>query len=220
MTDIAHPAPTPRAPGLLATVDHYYSYLENFLAALAGLTIFALMLSGTAEVLSRRFLSLPLPGHIDIIELIMPVIAFLTAAYCQRLGGHIRMDLAIDALKNRPRWLAEALACCVALFVLALLIPGTWEHFLRAYELGDTTMDAQYAVWPSKLMVPIGLSILFVRLLINLWGYLRMMGDPTREEVAIPRPPAIEGITNQAVNESDNGEIPTQGNNNSNQGRS
>lgn len=219
MTDIAHPASTPRAPGLLATVDHYYSYFENFLAALAGLAVFALMLSGTAEVLSRRFLNFPLPGHIDLIELSMPIIAFLTAAYCQRLGGHIRMDLAIDALKNRPRWLAEALACGVALFVLALLIPGTWEHFLRAYQLGDTTMDAEFAVWPSKLMVPVGLSILFVRLLINLWGYLRMMGDPTREEVAIPKPPSIEEITEHAVHEVFDGNIPTQ-ENNSNQGRS
>lgn len=200
-------APAPDG-GLLATVDRHYARLENFMAFIAAIFIFFLMIIGTTEVLTRRFFNYPLPGHIDFVELSMATMAFLSAAYCQRLGGHIRMDLAVDALKGRYRWLSETLACLVALFVVGVLLPGTWDHFVRAYELGDTTMDAQFAVWPSKLLVPIGLAVLFVRLLINLAGYMRLFGNPDLEQVAIPQQASIEDLAADEIHDAFDGAPP------------
>lgn len=185
-----HPAGRPagsdflRAP--LAFVDKNFGYLETVLAAIAGTVIFMLMIMGSTEILSRRLLNYPLPGHIDYVELSMSLMAFPAAAYCQRLGGHIRMDALINLIKGRPHWVLEALAILVGLVIVAVIIPGTWAHFLRAYELGDTTMDAGVPVWPSKLMAPVGLGILWIRLLINFLGYVRLAVNPQYEHVGVP----------------------------------
>lgn len=208
MNDSAIPGAPPADGGLLATVDRHYARLEDFLAIIAAIFIFILMIIGTTEVLTRRFFNFPLPGHIDFVELSMATMAFLSAAYCQRLGGHIRMDLAVDALKGWPRWLSESLACIVGLFVVGVLIPGTWDHFVRAYELGDTTMDAQFAVWPSKLLVPVGLTVLFIRLLINLAGYVRLMGNPSLEPIAIPKQASIEDLAADEIHDAFDGAPP------------
>jgi hypothetical protein len=53
-------------------------------------------------------------------------------------------------------------------------------HFIRAYTLGDTTIDAEYAVWPSKLLVPIAFAIWWIRLAIQFLGSVRLAIDPSR----------------------------------------
>lgn len=177
------------AGGAVARLDRLYAKLENFLNDIGAAVIFATMLFVCAEVFARTVLHRSIFGFLDVVELSMAAFAFLGAAYCQRLGGHIRMDLAIAQLHGRWQWLAEAVATLVALLVVALLIKGTFDHFLRAWNIGDTTMDAEIVVWPSKLLAPLGLGFLWLRLLLNFFGYLRLMRDPDAEPVAVPPGP-------------------------------
>jgi len=170
----------------LLFIDENFAKLEDLLAVIAGFVIFMLMIMGSSEILSRRLLNYPLPGHIDYVELSMALMAFPAAAYCQRLGSHIRMDMIVNALKGRAHWIMEAVAVFVGVVIIALIIPGTWSHFMRAYELGDTTMDAGVPVWPSKLMAPVGLAVLWIRLLINFVGYLRLIVLPDEDRIGVP----------------------------------
>ncbi|MFO1189806.1 MAG: TRAP transporter small permease [Alphaproteobacteria bacterium] len=181
-----HPADTDALGQVLTFVDTYFGKLENLLAVIAGFVIFMLMIMGSTEILSRRLLNFPLPGHIDYVELSMSLMAFPAAAYCQRHGSHIRMDMLVNLVKGRPHWMIEAFAIIVAMIIVALIIPGTWSHFMRAYELGDTTMDAGVPVWPSKLMAPFGLGLLWIRLLINLLGYIRLAINPNFAHIGVP----------------------------------
>ncbi len=75
--------------------------------------------------------------------------------------------------------------------VLGLLLSGvlfvySWDHAMRAYYLGDSSIDAQIPLWPSKLVVPISLAMLFVRLLVSLWAYLRVLIDPRKGFIGVP----------------------------------
>jgi TRAP-type C4-dicarboxylate transport system permease small subunit len=184
----AHQQPA-AAGGALARLDRLYAKLENFLNDIGGAVIFATMLFVCTEVFARTALNASIFGFLDVVELSMAAFAFLGAACCQRVGGHIRMDLVIGLLRGRRLWTAEALATLVALVVITLLIKGTFDHFLRAWRIGDTTIDAELATWPSKLLAPIGLSFLWLRLLLNLAGYLRLLRDPEAAPVAVPPPP-------------------------------
>jgi TRAP-type mannitol/chloroaromatic compound transport system permease small subunit len=180
------PLPKDILRGPLLFVDKHFGYLETALAVVAGFVIFMLMIMGSTEILSRRLLNYPLPGHIDYVELSMSLMAFPAAAYAQRHGAHIRMDMLVNMLKGRWHWFFEALAILIGLMIIAFIIPGTWAHFLRAFQLGDTTMDAGVPVWPSKLMAPFGLAVLWTRLFINFVGYLRLLAYPTFDHVGVP----------------------------------
>ena len=57
---------------------------------------------------------------------------------------------------------------------------------MRAFYLGDSTIDAQLPLWPSKLIVSISLGLLFLRLLVSLWAYMRVFLDPTPKPIAVP----------------------------------
>ncbi|MBU2531377.1 MAG: TRAP transporter small permease [Alphaproteobacteria bacterium] len=169
--------------------DRVLALVELALAAIAGLVIFCLMFAGVAEILMRRLYNAPIYGHLDAVEQSMITFTVLSISYCWRRAQHVRMDLLIGMFKGRARWIAELLAVSVGLLFLTLLIPGTWQYFHNAWSIGDTTMNVGMPTWPSKLAVPIGLGVLWLRLVIEAIAYVRLIIDPMRPPVGIPTPP-------------------------------
>jgi len=92
----------------------------------------------------------------------------------------------------------EAFATLAGLFIIAVLIYYGFEHFLRAYQIGDSTIDAELPVWPSKLLVPIAFSLLWLRLLVQLVGFLRLARRPQATPVAVP---LIRSVSELAAHE-------------------
>lgn len=176
----------PDAAGtLLGRLHRAFIPVEDLANLLAALAIVMLMGLGVLQIVMRTVFNTPISGYIDLVELSMASMAFLGAAYCQRLGSHIRMELLIGHLKGRNLWLLEALGIALAMFIIGVLVYYSFGHFLRSYTLGDTTMDAEYPVWPSKLLVPVAFSIWWIRLALQLAGSLRMVLYPHATPVAV-----------------------------------
>lgn len=184
--------------GLIRRVDKGYALVEDLFNGVAGLFIVALMLFTCAEVIGRRFFNAPIPGAIDWIEVTMVAFAFLGVAACQRDGGHIRMELVMSQLKGRFLWTVEFVAVLLAFIFVVILIEQSWNHFLRSWNLGDSTIDIQLQLWPSKLLVPIALVLLGIRLLINMWGYIRLAMNPTLQPIGVP---VIKDVVEEAKEE-------------------
>lgn len=171
-------APTAPESSLIGKFGLIFQPLENAANLIAGIAIFVLMVLGIVQIGLRSIFNTPVTGYIDLVELSMATMAFLGAAYCQRLGAHIRMELFISGLRGRFLWIGEIFGTLVGLCIVGVLIWYGWDHFLSAYQLGDTTIDAEFPVWPSKLLVPVAFSLWFIRLLIQLAGSIRMLINP------------------------------------------
>lgn len=171
--------------GLLAKSDLAMRPIEDAINMLAAFAIFTLMVLGSAQILLRSVFNSPIAGYIDLVELSMASMAFLGAAYCQRLGAHIRMEILIGQFKGRALWAMESFGLLVALFIIAVLVWYGWDHFMRSYQLGDSTIDAEYPVWPSKLLVPIAFAVWWVRLFIQLCGSIRLFLNPDLAPVGV-----------------------------------
>lgn len=183
--------------GTLVSTDRLLFRIETAFNLIAAFAIFILMLLAVAQIVGRS-LGYPIWGYLDFVEQAMALFAFLGVAYCERLGGHVRMDLVLRGLRGRALWLAEATAVLISLILVAILIYYAYEHFLRAYLQGDSTIDADLPVWPSKLLVPIAFALLWLRLLVQLVGYVRLIGRPDATPIAVP---VIESVEEQARRE-------------------
>ncbi|WP_293959322.1 TRAP transporter small permease [Sneathiella sp.] len=137
-------------------------------------------------------LNWPILGYIDFIEQSMVIFAFFGIAYCQRLGGHVRMDLFMAKFSARPLYFFEGLATLIGLFVITVLIDTSWLHFLRAYQLGDSTIDIGLPIWPAKLVIPLAFGVLWVRFALQFVGFVRLFINPNAEIIAVP---VIEDVT-------------------------
>lgn len=158
--------------------DRLMMPMEDAANLIAATFIFLLMLLGVAQIVLRTIFNNPLSGYIDLVELSMAGMAFLGAAYTQRMGAHIRMELLLGYLNGRAYWLAEIVGALLGMMIVGVLIWYSWDHFLRSYQIGDTTIDAEYPVWPSKLLVPIAFAFWFLRLAIQLAGAVRLFIHP------------------------------------------
>ena len=181
----AHPGGPEDGGGALGAVSGALGRLEDALNVLAAVTIFVLMIGTTISIVSR-IAGFPILGYLDISEQAIAIFAFLGAAYAQRLGAHIRMELIIGALPGRLRWGVEAIATFAGLCLVVVLIRYSWEFFLNAWQIGDSTVDIEFPTWPAKLLVPIAFTIWAARLAIETVGYLRLTIWPTATPVAVP----------------------------------
>lgn len=183
---------------LLSRIDRFAIPVEDAANLLAAFAIMALMILGVLQIVLRTVFNTPIDGYIDLVELSMASMAFLGAAYTQRIGSHIRMELLIGRLNGRTLWAVEAIGAAIAMFVIGVLVYHSYGHFMRAFTLGDTTIDAEYPTWPSKLLVPIAFSIWWVRLALQFVGAVRLAIYPDAEPVAVV---IVKDVAEQAQDE-------------------
>lgn len=182
----------------LAHADRLLAKVENGLNLFGGTLVFGLMFLGVAQIVLRNIFKAPLFGYIDIVEFSMVGFAVLAIAFVQRVGGHVRMELVVSRLKGRAHWAAEVLATALAGFIVSVLIPYSYSHFDRALSFGDSTIDIELPTWPAKLLVPVALSVLLIRLIIQFFGYWRLMLNPNLRPVAVP---ILKNVAEQAEDE-------------------
>ena len=183
--------PLQSPPGVLRRADALLSHAEDGLNLIAALAIFFLMFVGVAQIVGRTIFDFAIYGYIDWIEQASVVFAFLGIAYAQRLGSHIGMDLTMG-WRPQNRWKIELFGVVMANAIITVLIWASLTNFLRAYSIGDSTMDIKLPTWPAKLLVPLALSVLWLRLSLQICGYIRMIAHPDAEPVAIPKLVTIE----------------------------
>jgi TRAP-type mannitol/chloroaromatic compound transport system permease small subunit len=155
----------------------------NLIAALA---VFFLMFVGVAQIVGRTVFGFAIHGYIDWIEQSSSLFAFLGIAYAQRLGSHIGMDLT-TGWSIASRWKVELFAVVVAIAIVTVLIYASFANFMRAFSIGDSTMDIRIPTWPAKLMIPLALTVLWLRLGLQICGYVRVIAHPDAEPVAVPK---------------------------------
>lgn len=171
--------------------DQALQTVETATAVVGGTVIFTVMWVGVAEIFLRKVFNHPLFGQLDFIEQTMCTYALLTISYCYRRAGHIRMELFVERLSGRPRWIVESLTALAALALMTAIWPGALHYFENAFEIGDSTINTHWPTWPAKFVPVIGFSILWLRMVLELWAYLRLIADPSVEPIAVPTHPNI-----------------------------
>ena len=107
---------------------------------------------------------------------------------------------------RRALWVAEFITTLAALFLIVLLVWGSWSHFDRSFDLSkplwsrDSTIDIGLPVWPSKLLVPVAFLVLSLRLLFQIYGYGRALLLGLERPVSLP---LIQTVAEQAREEAE-----------------
>lgn len=190
----------------LSRVDQTLHKIERKLALVSGLAVLSLMLLATVSVSGRTAINQPLPGYIDWIEQIMPLIAFLAISFAQREGGHIRMDILVSRLKGRTLWAFELITTTGILILMLLMLWGSWAHFDRSFDMArplwsnDSSLDIALPLWPAKLLAPLAFGVLCLRLLVQIAGYGKALIGNEIEPVAVP---LVQSAAAQAAEEAE-----------------
>ncbi|MEK0163265.1 TRAP transporter small permease [Phaeobacter sp. JH20_36] len=191
---------------LISSLDRRLLRLERGLALVSGLAVFSLMVLAVVSVGGRNGFNAPLPGYVDWIEQVMPLIAFMGISFVQRDGSHIRMDLVISSLRGRALWLFELFSVLLILALMLALLWGSWSHFQRSFDFAaplwsrDSSIDIGLPIWPAKLLAPVAFGVLCLRLLLQVWGYGRALVLGLDSPAAVP---LVQSAAEQAAAEAE-----------------
>ena len=189
-----------RDDSLLSRCDQWLHRWESRLNLLAGIIVLLIVLFSVINIIGRGFFNQPFNAYFDLMGQSVPLIAFLGISYCQREGGHIRMDLLLIRLRGRMLWLFEFISSLFSIFIITTLAYGAYLHTSRSYMLGDSTEDINLTIWPFKAVIAVMFGVLVLRLVIQSWAYLRIIIVNDNRPIAIPVPLDIEA---QALQESE-----------------
>jgi len=154
---------------VLRAIEGNLRHIEDWLNLGSVFIIMFLMFFATAEILGRYLFNSPIPGHVEIVELIMAGVVFFGIAYTERVGGHVRMELFIArVLKGRAYHIAEAITTTLSLFVYMFILVYTFKFALFSLQVGDVTAYVYWPTWPSKFAIPLGAFFLCIRFVIEL----------------------------------------------------
>jgi TRAP-type C4-dicarboxylate transport system permease small subunit len=142
-----------------------------------------------AEVLMRYAFNSPIPGHLELSELMMPVIVFLALSYTQATHGHVGMELLLDALAPEARRYTAMAVLFVSIFICAVLAFFSLKNALQLWRFDDVTMSPPYfKTWPSAAAIPIGYALTALRMYIQVLH----LYDPDRYPSNAPAYGSIE----------------------------
>lgn len=142
--------------------------LETALTLLSATILFGLMFYVTAEVLMRYLFNHPLPGHLELTQLLIAPAVFLALSWVQARRGHVGMDLLHERLSPRGRAAADCLTLALALATFLVIMWFSAQSTWAAWEVQDVTPTANITTWWSRAAVAVGSALLCVRLSMQL----------------------------------------------------
>lgn len=135
------------------------------------------------EVTSRYFFNAPTVWAYDISYMLNGTVIMLAGALAMKVDQHVVIDIVSQVFRDRTKRIIE-----VTVFTL-LLLPAlgfigliAWTQFWTAYVHGtvETVSPWRPVLWPFRLMIAVGLSILWLQILSKtLASGLRLIGTPT-----------------------------------------
>ncbi len=155
-------SPLVRMVGRSESIDVWLNYLGM------AFTV-ALMMNTVVQVVSRQIFHSPLKGYIDFEEMMMALLVFLSAAYCQLKNGNIRFEMFLtDVLKEgRASHIAEVIYLLISLFGFAMIAIYSFGVAVHAFTIKDVTPTIHFPIWPAMFGAAIGSIFLCVRLVIQ-----------------------------------------------------
>jgi TRAP-type C4-dicarboxylate transport system permease small subunit len=155
----------------LSAPDRVLIRLEDALLAVSCLCVLAIVAITTADVVSRTAFNAPFAWSHDLItQYLLVAMFFLSLPYVTRVGGHMSLDFL--ARKVRAPRLRGALVLLGEVLAVLLVLGFVWGALgtaIDAYRGGDMLQgDLPWPTWPSRLLGPVGASVLALRMMVRI----------------------------------------------------
>ena len=150
--------------------------------------LMAVMLVVTADVGFRYLLNTPFIWSYDVITLYLtPAVFFLTLSNAYAAGAQVNIDLLHAAMPTPLRRIANAISAAASLCAFGLIAYGGALRLADSWENSDVLAGViPWPTWPSILLVPVGCSMLALRLITSL--VINITGETTSPPASADHP--------------------------------
>ena len=150
------------------------SFIVRAAAWLAGGAVLVMAIAGAADVLGTWLLGQPLPGAYELTQALLVAAVMLPLALAQQQGRHIRVTMLLDRLPERFRHGADVFNALLTLLLFGLIAWFGWSMGIKSTLIGEFTSGLiPFPVWPAKLALAAGASLMALQSLLDAFAGLR-----------------------------------------------
>ena len=140
----------------MTRLSDFFGRLFNALAVLAALTLLAMVVVVTGDIILRNLTRTGFPWANEVSEYALYVITLLTAPWLLRRGQHVRIDLILTLFPTRATWLMEAAGDIVGFVVCLVMMRYGITMTVDSAVLGSLTIKnlvflEWWLLWPLPL---------------------------------------------------------------------
>ncbi len=140
-----------------------------------------LMMTVVMDVVLRIFFSRGVMWSYTMESLFMMVIGFASAGVAWRKGKFVSINIVVAHLNKRLRLIIDVFGMLIALGCSVLI---TWLGIgavIKTFSSGATVFSLTMRVWPWRLGIPIGATVLIIEIIT---GLARKIGQLRQKEAA------------------------------------
>ena len=134
--------------------------VTKVLAIIGGLLFVGLVVMSIVSIVGRKLLSAPVPGDVELLQMIAAAASAAIFAYCHLNHGDVKVDFFTAAA---PPWVNHALDAFGSLLVGLVGAVLTWRVYVGAIgtqESGETSAILDIPVWWAQIAMVPGLAML------------------------------------------------------------
>jgi TRAP-type C4-dicarboxylate transport system permease small subunit len=140
---------------------------------IAGVAVLAIAGAILVQVVGR-LMGVNLFGLVEVATYAMVAATFIALPYTLRTGGHIRIRVAVDRLRGRPRWLVEIACYAVAIFFVVYFSYYAFDLTIDSLKRGARSQGMIAApLWIPQALMSCGLVLFLVALVHSFIQVLR-----------------------------------------------
>jgi len=137
----------------MSRLSNAFGKLLNALAVAAALTLLAMVVMVTADILLRNLTRTGFAWSNEVSEYALYVITLLTAPWLLRRGQHVRVDLVLTLVPVRVAWLMEAAGDVIGFAVCLVMLRYGLKMSIDSAVLGSITIKnlvfpEWWLLWP------------------------------------------------------------------------
>jgi len=137
----------------MSKLSNAFGKLLNALAVAAALTLLAMVVMVTADILLRNLTRTGFAWSNEVSEYALYVITLLTAPWLLRRGQHVRVDLMLTLVPVRVAWLMEAAGDVLGLAVCLVMMRYGFQMSIDSAVLSSITIKnlvfpEWWLLWP------------------------------------------------------------------------
>jgi TRAP-type C4-dicarboxylate transport system permease small subunit len=143
----------------------------------------------TVDVLIRYFFGKTYAGLFEITEYSLLWMTFLGTTWILRNNGHVRVDLLITLLPQKPRAVVNVVASVISVLLLVAMTYYSAKLTLHDFNTSFTLSGVLRPLkWPIEIIIPIGFLLLTIQLSRNAYELLmdlkaiRTVRDPIKAD--------------------------------------
>lgn len=158
-------------------MEKFITKLNNGLLYVAQFVLIIMVFLVTADVIGRSIFSHPITGAVELTELGLSVVIFLSIGYTQLKEEHISIEFLVERFPKKAQWIIEGIINLIIMMLMALMAISLFWYAERLLTSGTVTGDLGLPIYLFAAVSGIGAIVFVLTSLLLAVKYFAKVGE-------------------------------------------